>query len=972
MGVILSLLMGLSGWADGPVYNLPLEEPESTMHPMETPQSYTLPFDPGAYSFLIYDCGGDFSQNRIQEAMTHIGITQFTVCSAASPISLNLLQSHDILIVGWAHNGDKSGLDPNAIEDGITGRVILSGHDSDFHTVVPVAHDAAATLFIQKIDYILKGGSTGLLVCADIDNTFEQWLPESWGIVATNAGGEVVHEFTDEGLASGVYENLLPGMLSYWTAAYHNVFTEWGEEFVSFELGGSSETDVITIARPDTHGVYLIKTDNRDPNTCVVPNDEIVYTIHYSRMPESVTDLEGVVLVDILPPGVDFLYELFDESAYSDIDPNNIWEYLNDPNFVWPTFNYGAYDPITHTITWPLGHLAPGDSGSVSFVVQVNYKAEPNGTLTNIAELRDDMTVLARTRIQTPVCCWTNGRIYVDQFATGANTGTSWENAYIDLQSALARAANGCGEEIWVAAGWYCPGTHPTYTFKIPDGVSVYGGFAGWETFLEQRTLNAYPSILSGYISEMLRNETVVTMGHETLLDGFTVRDSSLERGQGILAEDLDFSLENCVVKTNFRYGVRALNSNVSIKWCVIDNNGFDGIYHDGNNVKAIIIKNSLILNNGQNGVYARLSTPQILNSQINFNGSEDVASSYGLYLFYPQAGTMIQNNTLAYNANQGIRVTDPNSPVEIRNCILWGNKLADGQDQMTGNVVAFYSCVYDPNDPYQTIPDLIWNNISCDPEFAYDGDPNMIIFRLIPGSPCIDRGDPSLSYEGQLDIDALPRVMGLNVDMGASEFNPDCSDVYNPWDFNADGLVNLYEFAKFSRAWLAHDPNDPAITDPNHLDHWYRTDPNSPGYVTDAQKAAWYPDGPLLNVIAFGDSEYRIDLADLMVFIEYSPWLWSACWRTDIWHQQAMGMMLTQPEIGGQELLAVESQESIAVAEEASPEEERETILGLLEQIDVFIDVGGDDAEAWTELKYLLELNLIELESTINQSEMY
>src|SRR5690554_502989 len=132
-----------------------------------------------------------------------------------------------------------------------------------------------------------------------------------------------------------------------------------------------------------------------------------------------------------------------------------------------------------------------------------------------------------------------------------------------------------------------------------------------------------------------------------------------------------------------------------------------------------------------------------------------------------------------------------------------------------------------------------MYHNISCDPEFAYGGDPNATVFRLLAGSPCIDRGDPSLSYEDQLDIDGLPRVMGLEVDMGASEFNPDCGDVYNPWDLNADGLVNLYEFAKFSRVWLAHDPNDPAIIDPQHPDHWYRTDPNSPGYVSEAQKAA-------------------------------------------------------------------------------------------------------------------------------------
>lgn len=46
--------------------------------------------------------------------------------------------------------------------------------------------------------------------------------------------------------------------------------------------------------------------------------------------------------------------------------------------------------------------------------------------------------------------------------------------------------------------------------------------------------------------------------------------------------------------------------------------------------------------------------------------------------------------------------------------------------------------------------------------------------------------------------------------------------DVYHPLDWNTDGLVNLYEYNYFARAWLSHDPNDPAL-DPNDV----RYDPN-------------------------------------------------------------------------------------------------------------------------------------------------
>jgi Ig-like domain CHU_C associated len=87
-------------------------------------------------------------------------------------------------------------------------------------------------------------------------------------------------------------------------------------------------------------------------------------------------------------------------------------------------------------------------------------------------------------------------KIYVKANATGLNNGTSWTNAYTNLQAALDVA---CGDTIWVANGTYYPtkdatgNSAPTdartKTFKIPTNSVVYGGFVGNETALSQRAL---------------------------------------------------------------------------------------------------------------------------------------------------------------------------------------------------------------------------------------------------------------------------------------------------------------------------------------------------------------------------------------------------------------------------------------------------------------------------------------------------
>jgi predicted outer membrane repeat protein len=87
------------------------------------------------------------------------------------------------------------------------------------------------------------------------------------------------------------------------------------------------------------------------------------------------------------------------------------------------------------------------------------------------------------------------GVLHVKPSASGSGNCGDWDNA-CTLQTALASAT--AGDEIWVAAGTYTPGTNREDSFQLKSDVAVYGGFAGTETDRSQRDWAANATVLSG------------------------------------------------------------------------------------------------------------------------------------------------------------------------------------------------------------------------------------------------------------------------------------------------------------------------------------------------------------------------------------------------------------------------------------------------------------------------------------------
>ena len=132
------------------------------------------------------------------------------------------------------------------------------------------------------------------------------------------------------------------------------------------------------------------------------------------------------------------------------------------------------------------------------------------------------------------------GIIYVDfSAAAGANNGSTWKDAYIDLQDALDLARMGCGTEIWVSEGVYHPhNVNPLKLFEMVDGVPMYGGFATDatknDTTMATRNWNSNQTVLSGNLQGLptpsnLDSRTIIRAKQlkSAKLDGFIITRSN-------------------------------------------------------------------------------------------------------------------------------------------------------------------------------------------------------------------------------------------------------------------------------------------------------------------------------------------------------------------------------------------------------------------------------------------------------------
>ncbi len=276
-------------------------------------------------------------------------------------------------------------------------------------------------------------------------------------------------------------------------------------------------------------------------------------------------------------------------------------------------------------------------------------------------------------------------RLYVDDSAAGNHNGTSWADAFTDVQSALdaAEASGGTITEMWIAEGVYKPSKRVdeqdprSATFMLVDGVALYGGFAGGETRLKDRPFA--PTVLSGnigQIGEETDNTAHVVTGLDLLssdnrIDGLIIRDGYLALfsgevgGAGLKLLGSQMTLAHCTFEDNKAWGLGAgvykIDGDLRVTDCRFEANWADGDGFNGSgsglyNEGGTLAFNHCRLSNNYSGLYGG-GVCSIGHASLGFSHCEFSDNYAGTGAgFYDEGGTQTTVDQCSFARNEADR----------------------------------------------------------------------------------------------------------------------------------------------------------------------------------------------------------------------------------------------------------------------------------------------------------------------------
>ena len=422
---------------------------------------------------------------------------------------------------------------------------------------------------------------------------------------------------------------------------------------------------------------------------------------------------------------------------------------------------------VSNTQGWlslsaPGGILTPGQTAVLTASINSAAASLPDGRYTDTLAFTDLTTGLGNTTRPVTLVV---GAVHVNCAASsGVHDGTTWDTAFLTIQEGVDAAV--AGQEVWVAQG-----TYPEGQIDINKNTVLKGGFAGVGT---TRNIDTYRTT----VQALTTSSRVFWVRGRCTINGFTISGGNVgiqlsyspasianntfvgNQVNGVycgLSSGATISSNEFIGGSN---GVTSYQSSLTVTDNVFSNcgramgfsnkdslvvqrnaiaGGYGGIYCDSS--VSVAISNNLIVGCSSRGIYAYGCGGSILNNTI-------VGCGCGLYCW---ASPRISNNVIA-NCTTGIFAST------------------------YASVVLSCNDLYGNTEPYTpaTIPHA--SDISVDPLFfnRVAGD-----YHLLPGSGCIDRGDPAGAPTSDLDGNVRPRDGDGNgvskVDIGCYE----CPDHY-------------------------------------------------------------------------------------------------------------------------------------------------------------------------------------------------
>ncbi|MFH1422121.1 MAG: PKD domain-containing protein, partial [Planctomycetota bacterium] len=367
------------------------------------------------------------------------------------------------------------------------------------------------------------------------------------------------------------------------------------------------------------------------------------------------------------------------------------------------------------------------------------------------------------------------GLIYVDLNATGAEDGSTWDDAFTYIQDGLDAAED--GETVCVANGTY---TGFGNTNLIFGGIAIHLKSDG----------GAESCIIDGEgLDRCFTFEDGETA--EAIVEGFTIRNGySYDYGGCIYCEyDSNPTIKDCIITGGLGEmgggGIACEMASPTIINCTITENtnsmsGAGGINLSSSNA---VITNCIISNNtmdswswmGAGGIGFEYGSSAIITNCLICDNTGSMGGAGGAN--FTESSPVFINCTIAGNFSDmdgGGVFIDMDSVPEFYNTIIWGNmSFFSGPDIYTDNEdnsAVFEFCDFDESTVEGWGVDILEpvNCINADPEYNDSGSGD---YSIASTSPCVDAGDDSQVPAGvTTDLAGNARISSSAVDIGAYE----------------------------------------------------------------------------------------------------------------------------------------------------------------------------------------------------------